>query len=289
MSEMPLLKPLISAPITMTTVTPIATPRIVSAARILCARSDARAMPTPSNTPDMRYSCRNAAIGSSRAARLAGYTPATTPTPAPMITPSTTDAGDTLAGSGESLLITSVSPMPATIPNAAPTVAMAVDSARNWRSTSRRRAPSDFRNPISRVRSATAISMMFMITMPPITSETITMPGMTVTRMRLMHALGRVEHEVVVLPRPEVAPAAHDAFGLRHRVPHLGIRVRFDQERVENPGGIHQVLRGGEGRHDDEPVKRGTEEAAWVPHNSDHAIGDATDPDVLSQRRAIGE
>src|SRR6266511_1490231 len=50
MSEMPLLKPLISAPITITTVTPIATPRSVSAARILCARSEDRAMPTPSNS-----------------------------------------------------------------------------------------------------------------------------------------------------------------------------------------------------------------------------------------------
>jgi len=56
MSEMPLLKPLISAPITMTTVTPIATPRIVSAARILCARSDDSAMPTPSKIGVIDYS-----------------------------------------------------------------------------------------------------------------------------------------------------------------------------------------------------------------------------------------
>ena len=53
MSEMPLLKPLIIAPMTMTTVTPMATPRMVSAARILWARSDVRAMPTPSNSPVM--------------------------------------------------------------------------------------------------------------------------------------------------------------------------------------------------------------------------------------------
>src|SRR5213596_563002 len=46
---MPLLNPLIKAQMTMTTVTPMATPRIVRAARILWARSDARAMPTPSN------------------------------------------------------------------------------------------------------------------------------------------------------------------------------------------------------------------------------------------------
>src|SRR5688572_3509143 len=50
MSEMPLLKPLIRAPITMTTVTPIATPRMVSAARILCARSDPSAISTPSSS-----------------------------------------------------------------------------------------------------------------------------------------------------------------------------------------------------------------------------------------------
>ena len=42
---------------------------------------------------------------------------------------------------------------------------------------SRRRAPSALRIPISRVRSLTAMSMMFMITMPPTTSEIATRPG----------------------------------------------------------------------------------------------------------------
>src|SRR5713101_766991 len=49
MSATPLLKPLMIAPITMTTSTPMATPRMVSAARPLCARNDSRAMPTPSS------------------------------------------------------------------------------------------------------------------------------------------------------------------------------------------------------------------------------------------------
>ena len=40
------------------------------------------------------------------------------------------------------------------------------------RSTSRRRAPSDSRRPISRVRSVTDTSMMFMMPMPPTSSET---------------------------------------------------------------------------------------------------------------------
>src|SRR5207247_2580231 len=45
-------------------------------------------------------SCRRAAMGSSRAARLAGYTPATTPTPAPSTTPTKIDQGATAAGTG---------------------------------------------------------------------------------------------------------------------------------------------------------------------------------------------
>src|SRR5512144_2307795 len=49
MSVSPLSKPLIRAPMTMTTITPIATPRMVSAARALWARSDARAMPALSS------------------------------------------------------------------------------------------------------------------------------------------------------------------------------------------------------------------------------------------------
>src|SRR5260370_24905700 len=43
-------------------------------------------------------SCRRAAIGSSRAARLAGYTPATTPTPPPRTMPPTVDQGATAPG-----------------------------------------------------------------------------------------------------------------------------------------------------------------------------------------------
>src|SRR5574341_1299028 len=48
MSDRPLLNPAISAPITITTITPMATPRIVRAARTLWARSEASAIPTPS-------------------------------------------------------------------------------------------------------------------------------------------------------------------------------------------------------------------------------------------------
>ena len=45
-------------------------------------------------------------------------------------------------------------------------------SIRNWSRMSRRRAPTAMRSPISRVRSVTDTSMMFMMPMPPTSSET---------------------------------------------------------------------------------------------------------------------
>ena len=45
-------------------------------------------------------------------------------------------------------------------------------SARNCIKTSRDRAPSAMRKPISRVRSVTESSMMFMMPMPPTSSDT---------------------------------------------------------------------------------------------------------------------
>src|SRR5213078_4746285 len=131
-------------------------------------------------------SCRRAAIGSSRAARLAGYTPAMTPTPAPSTTPTKIDQGATAAGTGVSAATALASPMPRTTPPAAPAVASVVASTRNCRRMSRRRAPSDLRIPISRVRSATAISMMFMMTIPPTTSEIATRPGRATNNTRLI-------------------------------------------------------------------------------------------------------
>ena len=50
------------------------------------------------------------------------------------------------------------------------------DSTRNWLSMSLRRAPTDLRMPISRVRSVTTASMIFMITTPPTTMKTETTP-----------------------------------------------------------------------------------------------------------------
>ena len=47
-------------------------------------------------------------------------------------------------------------------------------------------APRDFRMPISRVRSVTETSMMFMMPMPPTTKEMAAMPASTPTRILIM-------------------------------------------------------------------------------------------------------
>ena len=60
-----------------------------------------------------------------------------------------------------------------------PTTDSVIDSVRTCDMMSRRLAPSALRRPISRVRSLTTISMMFMITMPPTSSDRPTMPTST--------------------------------------------------------------------------------------------------------------
>ncbi len=58
-----------------------------------------------------------------------------------------------------------------------------IDSMRNWARMSRRFAPSALRMPISRVRSVTVMSMMFMMPMPPTTREMPAISVMTVVMM----------------------------------------------------------------------------------------------------------
>src|SRR5688572_32069536 len=83
----PVLMPWIAAEMITTTNTPIAMPRIVRAARTLFARNASIAITTPSpsglSLVSTFYSLRRDATGSSREARLAGYTPAMIPTPIP--------------------------------------------------------------------------------------------------------------------------------------------------------------------------------------------------------------
>ena len=57
--------------------------------------------------------------------------------------------------------------MPSKMPMAPPMAEVVPASMMNWLRMSRHLAPRDFRMPISRVRSVTDTSMIFMIPMPP--------------------------------------------------------------------------------------------------------------------------
>ena len=84
--------------------------------------------------------------------------------------PSATAEGVAAAASGVRSATSCATPRPSAVPTAPPSAATIDDSMRNWSRMVRRRAPSARRTPISRVRSVTETSMMFMIPMPPTTS-----------------------------------------------------------------------------------------------------------------------
>src|SRR5439155_9837660 len=104
------------------------------------------------------HSCLSASIGSNNEARRAGYTPETMPTTVPSSVAATIDQGATAAGSGVCDETSFAAARPSMMPMIAPSVLNVAASTRNWLRMSRRRAPSDLRMPISRVRSATATS-----------------------------------------------------------------------------------------------------------------------------------
>ena len=145
---------------------------MVSAARPLLARIDSIAIATPSSARMRRWrglmsrvAARRWDRGATRGARGTRRRRSRRPCRATSRRRATTARPRRGAASSAQMIFAAL--MPSTIPIIAPTVLSVADSTRNWRRMSRRRAPSDFRIPISCVRSATDTSMMFMITMPP--------------------------------------------------------------------------------------------------------------------------
>ena len=162
------------------------------------------------------------------------------PTPAPTITPATIDHGATVAGSGETAAMNCASNIPSPMPIAAPTVLSVAASTRNCDRMSHRLAPSAFRMPISRVRSATATSMMFMITIAPTTSPIAgrMMPAMTsfplMSFQNSSARLRRLQREVVGLRRAQSATSAHHLAHRLLRFDHVAIAGELDLQRVDD-------------------------------------------------------
>src|SRR5215211_4040128 len=125
-------------------------------------------------------------IGCMRAAVRAGQTPKNTPTATLTPKARATDQPVMAAGIGENRPTSRAPPMPSRMPTIPPLTVRATASSRNWRSTSRVRAPTALRSPISRVRSDTLTSMMFITPTPPTTSEMPAIEARTRVRMPRM-------------------------------------------------------------------------------------------------------
>src|SRR5690606_35251364 len=118
------------------------------------------------------HSYLRASMGRSRAARFAGYAPKNRPMQ--RLTPNArnTDGIDSRGGAKSPNAALNRWPSrhsatPSRTPTEPPMPESTVDSTRNCSSTVRRLAPSALRSPISRVRSVTVTSMMFMTPIPP--------------------------------------------------------------------------------------------------------------------------
>jgi len=116
----------------------------------------------------------------------AGYVPKNKPTLSATASPPITDQSCTALGSGETQETSLAASTPKKTPRAPPITEIVEDSMRNWRRMSPRRAPSALRTPISRVLSVTETSMMFMMTMPPTTSEIEAMAMVTAKKLLLI-------------------------------------------------------------------------------------------------------
>src|SRR5260221_7032871 len=121
------------------------------------------------------YSYLRARIGLNFEALTAGQSPATTPTKAEKTEAKTNEKIVTNISQPVNWTTTAVTTQPRKMPMAPPNNPTAAASMRNWERISKRRAPTALRRPISRVRSVTETSMIFMIPMPPTTRETAAM------------------------------------------------------------------------------------------------------------------
>ena len=117
------------------------------------------------------YSYRMASIGSRSAAFLAGYQPKNTPVTVHTANDKNTLHGCIKIGQWATLLTIQLAPQPIITPIIPPVILIRIASIRNWLRISIPRAPTDIRSPISRVRSVTDTYIIFIIPIPPTTSE----------------------------------------------------------------------------------------------------------------------
>ena len=156
------------------------------------------------------------------------------------------------------------------------------------------RAPSDLRMPISRVRSVTLTSMMFMMTMPPTTSEmqvtgtttAATMPSNWSMKPRI--ASGVIVSKLSAWPgrswkRSRSATRVWSSASFHGQA---AARPRPREHREARAGAVHAVEGGV--RNVDRFVLVAPERRAQLFLHSHHREFDAVDAHDLAQRRGAG-
>src|SRR6516162_7365364 len=126
------------------------------------------------------YALRSASVGDSRAARSAGYMPATAPTTAAMPSPPQTATPGTSVAQPCSRATENVTAAPMPTPHPPPSTDSSNASSRNWLPMCPRVAPSARRSPISRRRSMTEITMTLAMPSPPARMATAPSPSSSV-------------------------------------------------------------------------------------------------------------
>src|ERR1051325_1788005 len=189
------------------------------------------------------------------------------PTAIPTNSPRAIDQPVTRAGSGEMASTRPASANPAMSPATPPDSDNVTASAKNCRRMSRRDAPSAFRIPISRVRSVTLMSMMFMITMPPTITPIPATIGTTSKMTLVSFAQNAMRPSPVSIVKSLSAPRRSHALGGRH----------LDRDHHRLPPPIHRLERAE--RQHDEAVPRLPQHGAFARDHALHQQLDAADTD----------
>src|SRR5712692_4536237 len=142
-------------------------------------------------------------MGSRRAACLAGYQPKKMPTAAATPTDRITAAGEMEVDQRRWRERPCAAARPTITPMMPPVTLKATASRTNCERRSRARAPTARRMPISRVRSVTDNSMMFMIPIPPTSSDTAAMPASSAVIVRVARSSGFPSCSSVTFSNPE--------------------------------------------------------------------------------------
>ena len=158
-----------------------------------------------------------------------------------------------------------------------------------------RRAPIAMRMPISRVRSVTETSMMFMMPMPPTSSEIAgdahQQEGQRLLlRLRRRHELvGAADGEVVGATGGDVVPLLKQRGDRRLRARHVVGVVNLHLDLADELRVAESLLRGAEG-HVDHVVLVGRADRALRLQDADHLESLAVDQHALADGgRAISE